>query len=80
MLSMLGEDRMNIKTDLGVQPPHEFNINLLQRVSSRLQEVNASMDTVVDNLLTVNSVLLFEIRVEAGFNVLQDGFPAANIG
>lgn len=53
----------------------EIRINGL-RVSGRLNEVNASVNPVVDQLRSVDSVLLFEISVESGFNVVNDGFPA----
>jgi hypothetical protein len=34
------------------------------------------MDTVVNNLAPINAVLLFEIRVETGLDVLYNGPPA----
>ena len=41
-----------------------------------LDEVKTSMDAVVYNLQSVNTVLLLQVGVETGFNVLQDGSPA----
>lgn len=41
-----------------------------------LNEVEASMDTVVYNLLAVDTVLLFEIRIKSRLDVLENGFPA----
>ena len=43
---------------------------------SGLKEVQASMHTVIHNLLAVNAVLLLKISIETRFNVLYDGFPA----
>ena len=43
---------------------------------SWLDEVQASMDAIIHNLLPVDAVFLLQIRVKPGFNVLDDGFPA----
>lgn len=64
------------EVDFGVQLTHEFDINLLERVACGLEEIDAGVDTVVDNLLAVDSVLLLEICVEARLDVFQDGLPA----
>jgi hypothetical protein len=45
-------------------------------VARRLDEVKASVNTVVDHLLTVHSVLLLEICIEASLDVFNDRFPA----
>lgn len=45
-------------------------------MASRLDEIKTSMNTVVKELRTVNPVLLLEERVETGFNIVDDGFPA----
>lgn len=46
------------------------------RMACRLDEVQAGVDTVVDHLLSVDPVLLLEVGIEAGFNVLHDWLPA----
>ena len=43
-----------------------------------LDEVQASMDTVIHDFLPVDPVLLLEIRVETRLNVLHDGLPATD--
>lgn len=46
------------------------------RVTSRLDKVDASVNTVIDEFEPVDSVFLLEIRVESGINILDNGFPA----
>ncbi len=46
------------------------------RVARGLDEVEASVNTVVNNFLPVDAVLLFQVRVETGFNVLNNRLPA----
>ena len=46
------------------------------RVASWLNKVQTSMDAVVHNLLSVDAVLLLQIRVESSLDILDDGFPA----
>jgi hypothetical protein len=46
------------------------------RVTSRLDEVQAGMDAIIQDLLPVDAVFLFQVRVETGFNVLDNRFPA----
>lgn len=45
-------------------------------MAGRLNEIEASMDAVVDDLLTVDTVLLFEVSVITRLDVLNDWFPA----
>jgi hypothetical protein len=45
-------------------------------MSRRFDKVQASMNPVVDHLLTVDPVLLFEVGVETRFDVVEDGFPS----
>ena len=45
-------------------------------MTCRLDEVEAGVYAVVGDLGPVNAVLLLEIRIEASFDVLHDGFPA----
>ena len=46
------------------------------RVTGRLDEVETGVNTVVNNFLPVDTVLLLEVRVETRLNVLHDGLPA----
>lgn len=45
-------------------------------MSSRLNKVQASMYSVVDELLPVDSVFLLEVSVKARLYVFEDGLPA----
>lgn len=45
-------------------------------MASGLNEIQACMDTVVDDFGSVHAILLLEIRVEPRLNVLDNGFPA----
>ncbi len=47
-------------------------------MTSRLDEVQAGVDTVVHDFLPVDPVLLLKVRVETRLNVLHDGLPAAD--
>ena len=40
-----------------------------------LDEVQASMDAIIHDLLPVDAVFLLQIRVKPSFDVLNDGFP-----
>ena len=44
-------------------------------MSSRLDEIDASMDTVVDNIHSVDLVFGFEVGVEPLLNVFHNGSP-----
>jgi hypothetical protein len=48
-------------------------------MTSRLNEVDASMNTIVDQLGPVDAILLLQIRIETRLNVVYDGLPAAAI-
>jgi len=45
------------------------------RVSRGLDEVQACMDTVVHDLLSVDTVLLLQVRVKTRLDVLHNGSP-----
>ena len=47
-------------------------------MTRRLHEVQAGMDTVVDNFLTVDLVLVFQILVESRFDVLNNWSPTGD--
>lgn len=69
----LGNDRDQV--DLGVQALHDLDIQRLQRVASRLDEENAGMNAVVDNVHAVNLVLRIKVGIEALFDVVDDRAP-----
>lgn len=69
----LGNDRDEI--DLGVQSAHNLNIKRLQGVTSRLNEVDASVDTVVDNVHAVDLVLCVQVCIETLLNVFHNRAP-----
>ena len=46
------------------------------RVTCRLNEVETGMDTIVNNLHAVDTVLLLKIRVEPGLDIVHDWLPA----
>lgn len=48
-------------------------------MASGLNEIEAGVDTIINNFLPVNAVFLFKVFIKAGFNVLQDGFPASGV-
>lgn len=47
------------------------------RVTSRLDEVEAGVNPVVDHLLTVDTVLLLKVSVEPSLDVVKNGLPSA---
>jgi len=47
------------------------------RVTSWLDEVQTSVDAIIRDLLSVDAVFLLQIRVESGFDVLNDGLPTS---
>jgi len=49
---------------------------IYSRMTSRLDEVQAGMNAIIHDLLPVDAVFLFQVRVETGFNVLDNRFPA----
>ena len=51
-------------------------MKIYSRVTSWLDEVQTSVDTIIQDFLPVDAVFLFEIRVETGFNVFNDRLPA----
>jgi hypothetical protein len=69
----LGNDGDQV--DLGVQSLHDLNVERLQRVASGLNEEDAGVDTVVNDVHPVDLVLSIEIGVKALLNVVGDGTP-----
>jgi hypothetical protein len=45
-------------------------------VTRWLDEVQTSMDAVVDDFLSVHPVFLLKVRIEPGLDILNDWFPA----
>ena len=41
-----------------------------------LNEVQTRVNAIIDNLLSVDAVFLFQIRVKSRGNILNDGIPA----
>lgn len=46
------------------------------RMTSGLNKVNASMDAIINETTTIDSVLLFQVGIKTGFNAIQNWFPA----
>jgi hypothetical protein len=63
------------KVDLGVQAAHDLDIERLERVTSGLDEVDAGVDAVVDNVHAVHLVLGIQVSVETLLDVLGDWAP-----
>lgn len=58
-----------------MQALHDLDIQRLERVAGRLDEEDASMDAVVDDVHAVNLVLGIEVSVEALLNVVDNRPP-----
>ena len=58
-----------------MQPAHNLYIKRLERVACRLDEVDASVYTVVNNVHPVELVLSIKIGVEALLDVLNNRSP-----
>ncbi len=69
----LGDDGDQV--DLGVQALHDLDIQGLQGVAGGLDEEDAGMDAVVNNVHAVDLVLGIEVGVEALLNVVDNGAP-----
>lgn len=69
----LGDDGNQV--DLGVQPAHHFDIQRLQRVSSWLNKVDTGMNSVVDNIHSVDLVLRLEVCIVSLLNIFHNWPP-----
>jgi hypothetical protein len=69
----LGDDGDEV--DLGMQAAHDLDVQRLQRVAGRLDEVDAGVDAIVDDVGAVDLVLGLEIGVVSLLDVLDDGAP-----
>jgi len=58
-----------------VHAAHNLDVQGLQGVTGRLNEVNAGVDTVVDNVAAVDLVLGLKVGVKALLNVFDNGAP-----
>jgi hypothetical protein len=58
-----------------VQTTHDLDIERLERVTSRLDEVNTGVDAVVNNVHAVDLVLGIQVGVEALLDVFDDWAP-----
>jgi len=54
---------------------HNLNIKRLERVTGGLDEVDDSVDTVVDNVHAVDLVLSVQVGIEPLLNVLDNWIP-----
>jgi hypothetical protein len=87
----LGNDGNQV--DLLVKPPHEFDIDWLKpavsaelewreqislRVASRLDEIDTSVNTVINQFQPVDPVFLLKVGVKSSINVVDNGFPAGS--
>ena len=63
------------QVDLGMQSAHHLNVERLERVASRLDEVHTGVHTVVDNVHAVDLVLGLQVCIESLLNVLNDWSP-----
>jgi hypothetical protein len=74
-----------------VKSPHELDIDWLEpvyqltpdsselcslRVTSRLNKVDTSVYTIINELEPVDSVLLLEVGIESSIDIVHDRFPA----
>jgi hypothetical protein len=67
------------EVDFGVKSTHDLDIQRLERVAGRLNEVDTSMHTIVDNVHPVDFVLRIEIRVESLLDVFDNWPPGVII-
>ena len=63
------------KVDLGMKSAHNLDIKWLEGVASWLEEVDASVDAVVNDVHAVDLVLGIEVGVEALLDVIDDWSP-----
>lgn len=49
-------------------------------MTGRLDKVDTCVNPVIDQLCPVDPVLLFEVSIEPSLDVVDDRFPAADVG
>lgn len=69
----LSDDRNQV--DLGVETLHDLNVERLKRVASGLDEENAGMDAVVNDVHSVDLVLGIQVSIEALLDVVRNWSP-----
>jgi hypothetical protein len=69
----LGNDGDQV--DLGVELLHDLNVEGLQRVAGRLDEVDNCVNAVVYDIHAVHLILRLKVGIEPLLNVLDDGIP-----
>lgn len=63
------------QVDLGVQAAHDLNVERLQGVAGGLDEVDARVDTVVNDVGSVDLVFGLQVGIVSLLNVLDNGAP-----
>jgi len=58
-----------------MEATHDFNVQWLQRVTSGLDEVDAGMDSVVDDIGAVDFILRIKICVESLIDIVHYRLP-----
>jgi len=58
-----------------MQAAHDLDIKGFQRVASGLDEVDTSMNTIVDNVHPVHFVLCFQVRIKPLLDIFNDWPP-----
>lgn len=58
-----------------MQSAHDLNVERLERMTSGLNKVDASMDSVVNDVHTIDLVFCLQICIKSLFNVLDDWTP-----
>ena len=58
-----------------MQSTHDLDVKGLQRVTGWLDEVNASMHTVIYDVHAIDLVLRLEISIESLLNIFHDWAP-----
>lgn len=58
-----------------MKPAHNLDVKWLEGVASWLEEVDASVDAVVNNVHAVDLVLGIEVGIEALLDVIDDWSP-----
>lgn len=58
-----------------MKSPHNLNVEGLERVTSRLDKVDACMNAVIDNVHAVDLVLGIKVGIETLLNVVDNWAP-----
>jgi hypothetical protein len=69
----LGNNRNQV--DLGMEPPHNLDIQRLQGVAGWLDKVHAGMNSVVDDVHAIDLVLGVQVGIKALLNVIDNWAP-----